>query len=59
MKRNDYQKPAMRMVELRHKCRPICVSNPDKVQTFNNNADLHYGGSDENYVIDYQPGKVR
>ena len=48
----------MRMVELRHKCRPICSSN-DRVKTFNNNADLHYGGSDDNYVIDYQPGKVR
>ena len=49
MKRKDYQKPAMRVVELRHRCQILTGS---EVRSMHSNAGLGLGGSDKDYYQD-------
>ena len=52
MKKN-YQKPAMRVVQLQHKCQ-ILAGSPE-VQSMRGNSNMNYAGSDE----DYEEGIIR
>lgn len=41
------------MTDLKHKCRPLCQSDPYGKQKFHSNANrLRYGGIDEGYEGD-------
>ena len=44
--KKEYSKPAMRVVELKHRCQLLSVSSRS-IQSVGSNADIYYGGSDD------------